>query len=156
VNCEKYQELISAFIDGELSISEETELKAHIDDCPECRKTLDEIKELRALMEKDRPAVMPADIEKRILLDVQKGKKTRKGLLGFLGGYYRIPRGVAWASLVLLLLLTVNSLVNPFRQQQESIMAGKDMGTEIKVQMIELTEVDVIGVRTISNDNNGT
>ena len=35
--CEKYQELISAMLDGELSTEKTVELSVHLAKCPECR-----------------------------------------------------------------------------------------------------------------------
>ena len=36
-DCEKYQELISAMLDGELTDAERAEVEAHVRDCDECR-----------------------------------------------------------------------------------------------------------------------
>ena len=35
--CERYEEMISALSDGELSAKEEAELRAHMEQCPDCR-----------------------------------------------------------------------------------------------------------------------
>lgn len=40
--CEKYSEVASAYLDGELSDAQKDELKKHLDSCPECRAMLDE------------------------------------------------------------------------------------------------------------------
>jgi hypothetical protein len=40
-NCIKYQEMISCYIDGELSESETADLMSHIDSCPSCRSLLE-------------------------------------------------------------------------------------------------------------------
>ena len=48
MECEKYRELISLYIDGELNESEEKELLEHIKNCPLCEK---ELKELTAISE---------------------------------------------------------------------------------------------------------
>ena len=48
MECEKYRELISLYIDGELNESEENELLEHIKNCPLCEK---ELKELTAISE---------------------------------------------------------------------------------------------------------
>ena len=34
--CERFQEMISALLDGELSAEEEAELRAHMAECPDC------------------------------------------------------------------------------------------------------------------------
>ncbi|MBR5381976.1 MAG: zf-HC2 domain-containing protein [Oscillospiraceae bacterium] len=44
-DCEKYFDLISAYIDGELSASEEDELKAHLASCKHCRVSVERSQE---------------------------------------------------------------------------------------------------------------
>ncbi|MGE4484202.1 MAG: zf-HC2 domain-containing protein [Oscillospiraceae bacterium] len=39
--CSKYEEMISAYVDGELTSAEETELTAHLNDCEQCRALLE-------------------------------------------------------------------------------------------------------------------
>ena len=46
-NCEKYRELCSASIDGELSPQEKRELSEHISKCPACAAYLDDLREMR-------------------------------------------------------------------------------------------------------------
>jgi len=36
-DCDRYQEWLSAYLDGELDERQETELRAHLDGCAECR-----------------------------------------------------------------------------------------------------------------------
>ena len=38
MNCDRYSELISADIDGELGELETSELRSHLDECPGCRE----------------------------------------------------------------------------------------------------------------------
>ncbi len=44
MNCRKYEILISAYIDGELTPGEEKALLKHIDDCSACRKKLESMR----------------------------------------------------------------------------------------------------------------
>ncbi|MFH1958499.1 MAG: gliding motility-associated C-terminal domain-containing protein [bacterium] len=46
-NCDKFRELISAYIDGVLGHSDEKYLKTHIDACGKCRDYLEELKRVR-------------------------------------------------------------------------------------------------------------
>lgn len=46
-NCEKYRELCSASIDGELSLEEKRELSEHLSVCPACAAYLDDLREMR-------------------------------------------------------------------------------------------------------------
>ena len=40
-NCEKYLDLISAYVDGEVTDTEKTEIEAHLEECAECRSILE-------------------------------------------------------------------------------------------------------------------
>ena len=42
--CEKYIELISSMVDGELTHEQEAELRTHLESCDECRKVYDAFK----------------------------------------------------------------------------------------------------------------
>lgn len=44
--CDKYPELISAYVDGELSEGEITELEAHLENCDSCRSALEAYREI--------------------------------------------------------------------------------------------------------------
>jgi len=46
MRCTRYDILISAYIDGELSVSEEKRLMAHVGECSACRKKLESLKVL--------------------------------------------------------------------------------------------------------------
>ena len=156
MNCEKYQELISAFIDGELTAEESINLQNHLDQCPACRRLMEEVKELHSLIASEDKTRMPIDVEKQILIDVSKRKRDKKEPAGFFGGYYRVPRGAVWAALVLLVLLAVNSILSPFSPPGRAEISYDHDNSRIKVQKVELTEADIVGVRTFTGRSNGS
>lgn len=47
---EKYTEMISRYIDGDLDVSESAELEDHLNECSECRKTYQDLKKIRDLL----------------------------------------------------------------------------------------------------------
>ncbi|MDR3277673.1 MAG: zf-HC2 domain-containing protein [Oscillospiraceae bacterium] len=57
MDCEKYEELISGQLDGELTESERRELEAHLRDCPACRALSDTYLEISSALEED--AIVP-------------------------------------------------------------------------------------------------
>ena len=48
--CEKYAELVSAYLDDELNASELLELAGHLKGCPACSRLLEEFMEMKDLL----------------------------------------------------------------------------------------------------------
>ena len=57
--CEEYELLLSARLDGALSLKEETQLHAHLAQCPHCRQLAQELEDLQTQMPS--PWVEPPD-----------------------------------------------------------------------------------------------
>jgi len=45
-DCQKTQECLAAFLDGELDGNDEVQMKKHLDDCPECRRSLEDMRRI--------------------------------------------------------------------------------------------------------------
>lgn len=80
MNCERYLDLISARLDGELTAQEEAELSAHLQECPECRAIADDMNNLRsafsALEEVDAPAELSQSVMSKI--KAERGAARRR------------------------------------------------------------------------------
>lgn len=141
MNCEQYRQLISALVDKELNERERGSLDEHLAECSECAQYSEQIRELERLTTEWETSQMPPDLEQGIL---EKGKQKPRGLLSRLwGGSYHIPRPVAWAAVLLLVFLSVNSLIsrNGSTPEDELIMSPDD---SLPVQHIILTKADVV------------
>lgn len=93
--CEKYQELISAMLDGELSAEKTVELSVHLARCPECRAMYEAFSAMREANEDDMQD-MPAGLHDRIMTGVRaeaKGKK--RGIMTYLRPYVSAAACVA-------------------------------------------------------------
>ena len=67
LNCENYEPLISAMIDGELESSERNELKSHLQNCAMCKQRLIAFERVDAAVEtlsQESVATRPAEIDK--------------------------------------------------------------------------------------------
>jgi len=71
--CERYEQQISALLDGELPEKERSELKAHLQACASCAATYRMFSNLSAVMQ-DMEAEPPADLTDRILAQIEKEK----------------------------------------------------------------------------------
>lgn len=61
-----FEERICAMLDGELSDGEAAELRAHLDECPECRAFLDAMKAVYGLSAKELPEA-PPELSKNVM-----------------------------------------------------------------------------------------
>ena len=66
MTCDRYQELLSASLDGELTEAEDSLLREHLPECPECRHTLCTMQELDSQLRGVRRAIQPADLRSRV------------------------------------------------------------------------------------------
>jgi predicted anti-sigma-YlaC factor YlaD len=154
MNCDKYQEMISAGLDGQLSPEDARILQAHLETCAECREFAGVSENLRRLASTEKRALLPAELEREIL-----GKTIGRRHAGFFARFlqtnYQIPRPVVWAAGVALLLLAANAIVGtrPEAIQPPSTMAGNDdlaSRSDGGVRTIVLTEADVVYRQSIA------
>lgn len=70
MNCEKYLDLISARLDGQLTAHEEAELTAHLKECPACRAISNDLQTLHSALaqpgEVDAPPALSQSVMKKI------------------------------------------------------------------------------------------
>lgn len=81
-DCEKYQEMISAMLDGELNDNESAQLRQHMAGCPQCRAMYEAFAAVSGVVAEDLPEV-PAQLHEHIMSGVKKsaGKKGKKSLI---------------------------------------------------------------------------
>lgn len=93
--CEKYQELISAMLDGELSTEKTVELSVHLARCPECRAMYEAFSAMREANEDDMQD-MPAGLHDRIMTGVRaEAKRKKRGIMTYLRPYVSAAACVA-------------------------------------------------------------
>ncbi len=102
-DCEKYIELISCLVDGELSKEQEAELRAHIEVCPECRRVYDAFSAVFDALESD-IAEVPEGLAKGIMYRIGKTQKTSKP------HFFAFGRFTAVAACLVLILFGASKL----------------------------------------------
>lgn len=76
-DCEKYMELMSAMLDGELTSEQEAELRTHIDQCEDCRRVYDAFKGISGALTEE--LVTPPDtLVKGVMYKIKVQKKSEK------------------------------------------------------------------------------
>lgn len=74
-NCLKYEELISAMLDGELTSAEENELTEHIAHCASCRKMYETYKEVFSSFQ-DVMQEPPAELKENVMSAIETSDKV--------------------------------------------------------------------------------
>ncbi|MGI6664660.1 MAG: zf-HC2 domain-containing protein [Christensenellaceae bacterium] len=83
MECEKYREQISIYIDGELEEESYQLLITHVEECTTCKTFLTDCEEMRAMLESVRPAVPSALIKKAVkACEAEKKKRWRLRSVG--------------------------------------------------------------------------
>ena len=75
-DCEKYTELMSLMLDGELSAEQTSELRAHIASCENCRKVFDAFTSVSEALSEDL-AEPPEMLAKGVMFKIRNHKKHR-------------------------------------------------------------------------------
>ncbi len=146
MNCEHCRQLISVAVDQELTEGERGSLDEHLAQCSECAQYAEQIRELERLTAEWEASVMPFDVEQAVL---SRARAKPHGWLPRLwSGSYRIPRPVAWAAAVLLLVLTVDAVRGPSIPEQTGPVNSGPALIRPAVQKIVLTESDVVSTYT--------
>ena len=146
MNCEHCRQLISTAADKELTDGERGSLDEHLAQCSECAQCAGQIRELERLTAEWEASAMPADVEQAVLARTRA--KPHGWLTRLWGGSYRIPRPVAWAAAVVLVLLGINAVVGPQRPGEPGQNGNGTLVTQQAVQRIVLTEADVVRTYT--------
>lgn len=150
MSCEKYRELISARLDNELFGEEQKVLGSHLESCSDCRRFAGELESFAGLGGSSQAGQLPPALEARILRQTVRSAGGRKSLWSYLYGYYRIPRGLAWAAMLAALLLVTDAIVKSDMPQFTSDETPATMETaDNGVKRIVLSEDDIVSTSTI-------
>ena len=105
--CSEIKELISLFIDDELTPDERMEFEEHIAGCEECRNELDELTEIvgfcRATTEEELPDNFKTELHQK-LLEVQRQSEAAARTAFFRSRYFKLFSSVAAVFLLVFLI----------------------------------------------------
>ena len=71
MSCEKYEPMISAFLDGELSEEERVDVAAHLAACPGCQRYFDDLVAIHDALEQEEVPV-PEDFAESVMARVRE------------------------------------------------------------------------------------
>lgn len=105
-NCDDFEPMVSAMIDGELSLDEQGLLSSHLDDCVACRRLLTDFEAVDIAVETLAPASSLATLEKRTETFVLTRQKP--SLKSWLSVWRLVPLAAVAALMVGMFLVTTN------------------------------------------------
>jgi len=77
MSCERYLDLISARMDGESTLLEESQLSAHLRDCPRCRAIAEDLNGIRSAFSQTETVQVPETLARQVMEQIQEETKTR-------------------------------------------------------------------------------
>ena len=122
--CDKYQEMISALLDGELTEEEQTQVRAHIASCAECRAMYEAFSALNAAVSAD--VDVPESLHDGIMARVHSAETATKTQ----GKLTVLRRTVSLAACLVVIVGTVFALRNnlfPHRKAADAAPAEAEM-----------------------------
>ncbi len=130
MRCQKIQELLSAYIDGELSPRQEALVKAHLETCASCAEVHASLAKtvgaLGGLSDVEAPRSLPASVLRRLETDT-----GRRNLRTVLVRWVALPAlGTAAAAAIALTLLL--PVLRPARPSHTLVRRGATMKLEMK------------------------
>lgn len=78
MNCDKYLDLISARLDGQLTVQEEADLTAHLQTCPTCRAIAKDMEGLHSALAAVGEVDAPAELSQTVLSKIRAEKRSSR------------------------------------------------------------------------------
>jgi len=74
MNCERVRERMMEWLDGRIDPATATELKAHVDHCPECQRELAQMRQMVTLLEVPAPVRPSSNLRRQVLAAIEAEK----------------------------------------------------------------------------------
>lgn len=151
MTCDKINELINLFVDGELDSAGQDEMFAHLSDCADCRSFLQGLVQIRDIMHREQVA-FPEETDRAVLESA--GSRRTAPVAGLWRGSINLPFPVAAAAALLVVVIGMwLSGVFGDRGQGRQVQASADLAaagaiTETVIYAlppIEVTPVNSVG-----------
>lgn len=124
MKCEKAEQLISLWLDGILSETEEAKLIAHLQTCRQCRQTWSEWERMKAVLRSYPSAEPPPDFNRKILSRLKSPKVSAPPLSShwLKSPAFRLMLAAMGGSVVMILSLVIFMLPSGGHSQQEQTL----------------------------------
>lgn len=137
-SCEKYIELISAAIDGEISDADRSALEIHLEFCPECRKAAEALSAISRNFPKE--AEVPENFTAGTMAKIKAEAAKPTGFKKFVSGYGKYT-GLAAALVVV--LLGAHVFTNGFGSSKSSDAAAPESNMSTAYDTTALADMEL-------------
>ncbi|MGQ9462912.1 MAG: anti-sigma factor family protein [Candidatus Fervidibacter sp.] len=124
MKCEKAEQMISLWLDGMLSETDEAKLIAHLQTCRQCRQTWSEWERMKAVLHSYPLAEPPPDFNREILSRLKSPKVSAPPLSShwLKSPAFRLASAAMGGLVVMVLSLAIFTLPSGDRSQQERVL----------------------------------
>ena len=159
MNCQEMRERISMRLDGELDQREARLLEEHLRVCTSCQEYEESLIEISGKMKLWKDEKTPANLQEKLLQRILEKGEKRTRVFGISFGYYRIPAPVAWAAVLLFVLLAFHLTKATFLERKiVTLETGYEVATVQKEDQvpvkISITSEDIVSTTTNYEDVN--
>lgn len=150
MSCKHYEELISAALDCELRPEEQTELDAHLQTCSDCRQFAEDVDSLHGLASCATPLRLPASRQQEIMRKTVGPKSLWSRLWQKIHGPRPVPRTLAWAGSMTILILIGSVAITLFWPETETVETFSDRFRQGRpVLNVTVSESDIVATSSI-------
>ncbi|MGB9877135.1 MAG: anti-sigma factor family protein [bacterium] len=107
MKCERIKELLSDYINGDLSEGMRALVDNHLESCPSCRLELKKLEKMCVLLRSFQPVEPPLGFAQKVLASYYSRRKKASLLRSFFLGGLQPKRALAYAGLSLLLVISI-------------------------------------------------
>lgn len=116
-SCQRFKEMVSDYIEGELDHQNQALIEQHLSDCLECKKNVSQLKRLIHNLRELPKLTVSSDFETilRARISMESSLARRQNSRLFPSGQFRLPAYAASAVIITVALFTVFFLIKPDR-----------------------------------------
>ncbi|WP_448577013.1 zf-HC2 domain-containing protein [Thermomicrobium sp.] len=123
--CRRFRHLLSLYLDGELSVEDERRLRAHLAECTDCRRLLEDYRVLRERIRRLPPVPPPPqhlrdDLWKRIAVDERQYRRSQR---------FRLAVASSALGVIVLLVALLSASLGYQRIQPPRVIASSPAGS---------------------------
>lgn len=139
-DCEEYQDACSAYLDGELTKAEETQLKAHLAVCPACEAYYKALQDLHTKCEPEKVTI-PENLHENIMACIME--EAQKNVVPIEKRRRRPPMFTMVAAAAVVVILATTGRLGDLTQGQEAFV--QDSGIDTMSAQPDLEESSAAG-----------
>ncbi|MGB7624330.1 MAG: anti-sigma factor [Terriglobia bacterium] len=156
MSCKETQPFLEGYFDGELDLAKSLEVETHVQDCPACAATFQELKELRSVLSSNSLYFKaPAGMQHRVQSAIRREAPAAR-LGAIVRGWFPLRWAGLAVSLALVVLVTWNVAPHFSHRAAEETLVQEIVDSHVRSLMLNhLTDVPTSDQHTVKPWFNG-